>query len=68
MKPTEDNLALAPIAGVILLLWAVHDISKGRTSDNYCYARREHPANFWTSVVARLLLAIACFAVAVFKR
>ena len=68
MKATDDTLAPAPFRGVILLIWAVHDIKTGRTSDNYCYARREHPANFWTSVVARLLLAIACFAVAVFKR
>ena len=68
MKATDATLALAPFIGVILLIWAVHDIRKGRTSDRYCYARREYPANYWTSVVARLLLAIGCFAVAFFKR
>ena len=68
MKATEDNLALYPFIGVVLLIWAVHDIRSGRTSDRYCYDKREYPANYWTSVVARLLLAIACFAVAVFKR
>ena len=68
MKATDDTLALVPFAGVILLIWVVHDIKTGRTSDKYHYDKREYPANYWTSVVARLLLAIGCFAVAVFKR
>ena len=69
MKFTEDeSLALAPFISVILLIWAVYDIRSGRTSDKYRYDKREYPANYWTSVVARILLSIAGFAVYVFKR
>lgn len=56
----ERKVELEILAAIAVLIWTIHDIKTGRTSDRYRYSKKDYPANYWTSVTFRLLLSIGC--------
>lgn len=54
-------MSITYIIGILLLLWVVFDLLKGKVWLHREFNRRDEPLAYWSTILLWLVVAVSCF-------